>query len=63
MKRVTNIDQSLRGVARGFTHLVKWVDYQSGAGAQPSGCPARLTFYSSCPSGADASVEGLERAA
>jgi hypothetical protein len=54
MKRVTNI-------ARGFTHLVKWVDYHSGPADQPSGRPARVTFYSSRPDGGDAAVEGLER--
>jgi hypothetical protein len=53
MKRVTNI-------ARGFTHLVKWVDYQAGPGTQPSGCPARVTVYSSSPNGADPAVDGLD---
>jgi hypothetical protein len=50
MKHVTK-------VARGFTHLVKWVDYHSGPGTQPTGRPARLTFYSS--GGDPAAVEGL----
>jgi hypothetical protein len=56
---VNAIDQILREAARGFTHLVKWVDYHSGAGTQPSSCSARLTVYSTCPAGDDA-VEGLD---
>jgi hypothetical protein len=60
MKHVTSIDHSLRGVARGFTHLVKWVDYQSGSGPEPTGCPARVTVYSSRANGGDAGVEGLD---
>jgi hypothetical protein len=53
MKHVTNI-------ARGFTHLVKWVDYYSGPGTQPSGRPARVTILSSRPDGGDAAVDGLD---
>jgi hypothetical protein len=51
MKHVTK-------VARGFTHLVKWVDYHSGPGTQPTGHPARLTFYSS--GGDPAAADGLD---
>jgi hypothetical protein len=50
----------IRGVARGVTHLVKWVDYHSGADTQPSGRPARVTIYSSRPGGDYAAVEGLD---
>jgi hypothetical protein len=53
MKHVTNI-------ARGFTHLVKWVDYYAGPGTEPSGCPARVTVYSSGPSGPDTAIDGLD---
>jgi hypothetical protein len=60
MKHVTSIDQSLRQVARRVTHLVEWVDYYSGAGTQPSGCPARVTIFSTRPGGGDTAVEGLE---
>lgn len=60
MATVTAIDHVLRGTARRCTHLVKWVDYHSGGGAQPSGCPARLTFYSSSPGRDDAVIEALE---
>jgi hypothetical protein len=50
----------LRGVARGFTHLVRWVDYYSGADTKPSGSPARMTIYSSRPAGDYAAVEGVD---
>jgi hypothetical protein len=52
-------------ITRRVTHLIQWADYQSGAGAQPSGSPARLTIYSLSPDGDHAAVEGshLERAA
>jgi hypothetical protein len=44
MQPTTAIDPILRRAARGVTHLVNWVDYHAGAGTQPSGRPARLTF-------------------
>jgi hypothetical protein len=60
MKRVTEIDQMVRRVARQFTHLVEWADYQAGAGSEPSGRPARLTFYSSRPGSDDAAVDDFD---
>jgi hypothetical protein len=63
MKHVTNIDHTLRHVARRVTHLVEWVDYYSGARAQPSGRPARLTVYSSSPSFDDGAAEGFDQRA
>ena len=51
----------LREVARGFTHLVRWVEYHSRAGAEPSSRRARLTVYSSCSAGDDAALARLER--
>lgn len=47
-------------VARGSTHLVKWVNYHWGAGTQPSSCPARVTVFSSFPTGDEAAGEGLD---
>lgn len=38
---------NLREVVRALRHLVDWVEYHSGGDNQPSGCPARLTFYAS----------------
>jgi hypothetical protein len=63
---VTATDPILRQVARGSTHLVKWVNYHVGADTEPSSCPARVTVFSSFPTGDDAAgerVDLLQRAA
>jgi hypothetical protein len=57
---VTATDPILRQVARGSTHLVKWVNYHWGAGTQPASRPARVTVFSSFPTGDDAAGEGLD---
>jgi hypothetical protein len=57
---VTATDPILRQVARGSTHLVKWVNYHSGADTQPSSCPARVTVISSFLTDDDAADEGLD---
>jgi hypothetical protein len=49
-----------RQVARGFTHLVKWVNYHSRTGSQPLIRPARVTVFSSYPAGDDAAVESFD---
>jgi hypothetical protein len=54
------MDPIPRQVARGFTHLVKWVNYHSRTGSQPLISPARVTVYSSSPAGDDAAVEGFD---
>jgi hypothetical protein len=41
------VDVNVRGVARAFTHLVRWLNYHSVGDGGPSGGPAaRLSFYS-----------------
>ena len=57
---MTATDPILRQVARGSTHLVKWVNYHWGAGTQPSRRPARVTVISSFPTGDDAAGERLD---
>jgi hypothetical protein len=58
MPTVGTIDHLLRAGARGVTGLVKWADYQSGTRPEPTGRPARLTYYSS--GSGDAGAEGLD---
>jgi hypothetical protein len=58
---MAGVDVTAERVTRALGHVVEWAKYQMADPAEPSGCPARLSYYRS-PAPAHHSVAGRRAA-